>query len=120
MINKRAWEKLPNDLKVIVERAAMANVSYMSSWYESTNIEALIAFKNAGTEIAKLSDEELRIIEGYAWEYLVDESAKNPDYMKAALSMFQFLKDFQPTRDVQQPFSQGRQPYSWPNLPGLK
>jgi TRAP-type mannitol/chloroaromatic compound transport system substrate-binding protein len=120
MINKRAWEKLPNDLKVIVERAAMANVSYMSSWYESTNIEALIAFKNAGTEISKLSDEELRIIEGYAWEYLVDESAKNPDYMKAALSMFQFLKDFQPTRDAQQPFSQGRKPYSWPNLPGLK
>ncbi len=120
MINKGAWEKLPEDLKVIVERAAMANVAYMSSWYESTNIEALNFFKEAGTETIKLSEEELKTLEGYAWEYLVDEAAKNPDYQTAALSMFQFLKDFQGTRETQQPFSQGRNPYSWPNLPGLK
>ncbi|KJS28707.1 MAG: hypothetical protein VR64_22975 [Desulfatitalea sp. BRH_c12] len=120
MINKGAWEKLPDDLKVIVERASIANVAYMSSWYEATNIEALNQFVASGHEIFKLSEEELKKIENYAWEYLVEEAKKNPDYQTAALSMFQFLKDFQPTRDVQQPFSQGRKPYSWPNLPGLK
>jgi TRAP-type mannitol/chloroaromatic compound transport system substrate-binding protein len=62
MINKGVWDKLPNDLKVIVEKAAMANVSYMSSWFESTNIAALNSFKNAGSEILRLSDDELRII----------------------------------------------------------
>ena len=120
MINKGAWEKLPADLKVIVEKAAMANVAYMSSWYETGNIETLGLFKKAGTQIFKLSNAELKKIEEYAWEYLVDEAKKNPDYQKTALSMFQFLKDFEISREVQEPFSQGRNPFSWPKLPGLK
>lgn len=120
MINKKVWEKLPADLKVIVEKAAMANIAYMSSWYETGNIEAIELFKKAGTQTFKLSDAELRKIEEYAWEYLVDESSKNPDFHKAALSMFQYLKNFQATRSFQEPFSQGRNLYSWPKLPGLK
>jgi TRAP-type mannitol/chloroaromatic compound transport system substrate-binding protein len=120
MINKGVWEKLPADLKVIVEKAAMANVSYISSWYETGNIEALQLFKKAGTQIFKLSNAELKKIEEYAWEYLVDESAKNPDYSKAAISMFQYLKDFRTARDAQEPFSQGRNPFTIPKLPGLK
>ena len=105
---------------MIVEKASIANVAYMSSWYETGNIEALQLFKKAGTQIFKLSNAELKKIEEYAWEYLVDESAKNPDYQKAALSMFQFLKDFSVARDAQEPFSQGRNPFTWPKLPGLK
>ncbi|MCK9364718.1 MAG: TRAP transporter substrate-binding protein DctP [Syntrophales bacterium] len=120
MINKQAWQKLPADLKIIVERAAMANVAYMSSWYETGNIEALKLFEKSGHKIFKLSTADLKKIEGYSWEYLVEEAKKNPDYQKAALSMFQFLKDFQPTRDFEEPFSQGRRPFTWPKLPGLK
>ena len=120
MINKGAWDKLPADLKVIVEKAAQANVAYMSSWYETGNIEALELFRKAGSQIFKLSNDELKQIEAYSWEYLVDEAAKNPDFQNAALSMFQFLKDFQATRDSQEPFTQGRNPFTWPNLPGLK
>jgi TRAP-type mannitol/chloroaromatic compound transport system substrate-binding protein len=120
MINKQAWAKLPADLKVVVEKAAMANVAYMSSWYESGNIEALNLFKKSGHQIFKLSNEDLKKIETYSWEYLVEEAKKNPDYQKAALSMFQFMKDFQPTRDFEEPFSQGRRPFTWPKLPGLK
>jgi TRAP-type mannitol/chloroaromatic compound transport system substrate-binding protein len=120
MINKAAWDKLPADLKVVVEKAAMANVSYMSSWYETGNIKALESFNNSGTKTLKLSNNELKQIEQFAWEYLVDEAKKNPDYQKAALSMFQFLKNFHDTRNFQEPFSHGRNPFTWPNLPGLK
>ncbi len=120
MINKGVWAKLPADLKVIVEKAAQANVAYISSWYEAGNIEALGLFQKAGSQIFKLSNAELKKIEEYAWEYLVDEAKKNPDYQMAALSMFQFLKDFAVAREAQEPFSQGRNPFSWPKLPGLK
>ena len=120
MINKNAWAKLPDDLKVIVEKATIATTAYFSSWLETSDIEAQKNFKDAGTQIFKLSNDELKIIEQYAWEYLVTEAEKNPDYHKVALSMFQFLKDFEFARDAERPFSQGRNPFTWPKLPGLK
>lgn len=120
MINKAAWEKLPADLKILVEKAAMANTIYMSSWFETGNIEALKLFKKSGHQIFRLSKADLKTIENYAWEYLVEEAKRNPDYQKVALSMFQFLKDFQDTRTFEEPFGQGRHPFSWPKLPGLK
>ncbi len=120
MINKGAWEKLPADLKVIVERAAQANVAVISSWYETGNMAALYKFKEKGTQIIRLSNADLKKIEEYAWEYLVDEAGKNPDYQKVAVSMFQYLKDFRETRNYQEPFAQGRNPFTIPKLPGLK
>ena len=86
MINKDAWNKLPEDLQEIVEIAAQANVAYMSSWYEVDNIAALEKFKKAGTQVFKLSNEDLKILEGYSWEYLLEEAKKNPDCLKVALS----------------------------------
>lgn len=120
LINRRAWESLPADLKIIVERAAQANMAYMSSWYEVGNIKALQEFERAGTEVIRLSDEDLAVIEGYSWDFLVAESARNPDYHKVALSMFQYLKDFQAVRDYQYPFAHGRNLVTIPDLPGLK
>jgi TRAP-type mannitol/chloroaromatic compound transport system substrate-binding protein len=95
-------------------------MAFMSSWYEVGNIKALQEFENAGTEVIRLSDEDLKIIEGYAWEHLIAESASNPDYRAVALSMFQYLKDFRATRNFQVPFEHGRNPSTIPDLPGLK
>jgi TRAP-type mannitol/chloroaromatic compound transport system substrate-binding protein len=120
MINKDAWAKLPDDLKVVVERAAQANVSVMSSWYETGNMAAFYKFKQAGVQRFQLPESDLKKIEEYAWEYLVDEAAKNPDFHAAALSMFQYMKDFRETRTAQAPFTQGRNPSTIPKLPGLK
>jgi len=120
MINKDAWAKLPADLKLVVERAAQANMAVMSSWYETGNMAALYNFKKAGTQVIRLSNNDLKKLEEYAWEFLVDEASKNPDYQKAALSMFQYLKDFRDVRDFQEPFAQGRNPFTIPKLPGLK
>ncbi len=120
MINKDAWNKLPDDLKKVVEYAAAAGCSVMSSYYETLNIEAIEKFKKAGTQVFKLTNEDLKKIEEYSWEYLLEESKRNPDFHKIALSQIQYLKDFRTTRDVQEPFSQGRNPFKIPNLPGLK
>ena len=86
MINKDAWNKLPKDIQEIIDIAAQANVAYMSSWYEVDNIAAIEKFKKAGTQVFKMSNEELKVLEGYSWEYLLEEAKNNPDWLKVALS----------------------------------
>ena len=120
MINKNAWNALPADLKKVVDLAAQASCSYMSSWYEYENTAAIEKFNKAGTQVFKLKNEDLKKIEEYSWEYLLDESKRNPDFLKIAVSQFQYLKDFRVTRDKQEPFAQGRNLFTIPNLPGLK
>jgi TRAP-type mannitol/chloroaromatic compound transport system substrate-binding protein len=120
MINKDAWAKLPDEYKKIVELAAQAGCSYMSSWFEDQNVAALEKFKKAGTQVFNLGREDLKVLEGYSWEYLLEEAKRNPDFAKAAVSQFQYLKDFRGIRDKQEPFGQGRNPFTIPALPGLK
>jgi TRAP-type mannitol/chloroaromatic compound transport system substrate-binding protein len=120
MINKEAWNKLSAQNKKFIEIAAQASCSYMSSWFENENIAAIENFKKAGTQIFAIGEADLKTLEGYSWEYLLEESKRNPDFLKVALSMFQYLKDFQVTRAKQAPFGHGRNLYTIPNLPGLK
>ena len=120
MINKEAWAKLPDDLKRSWIWRPRRVSSYMSSWYEDNNMAALEKFKKAGTQIFALKNEELKVLEQYSWEYLLEEAKKKPDWLKAAVSQFQYLKDFRAIRDKQDPFGQGRNPFTIPNLPGLK
>jgi TRAP-type mannitol/chloroaromatic compound transport system substrate-binding protein len=120
MINKDAWNKLSAINKKFVEIAAQASCSYMSSWFEHENIAAIENFKKAGTQIFAIGEADLKTLEGYSWEYLLEESKRNPDFLKVALSMFQYLKDFQVPRAKQAPFGHGRNLYTIPNLPGLK
>jgi TRAP-type mannitol/chloroaromatic compound transport system substrate-binding protein len=120
MINKGEWDKLSAENKRLIEIAAQASCSYMSSWFEHENTAAIEKFKKAGTQIFSLKDADLKVLEGYSWEYLLEEAKNNPDFLKTAVSMFQYLKDFQVTRTKQEPFGHGRNPYTIPKLPGLK
>lgn len=120
MINRDAWNKLPADLKRIVEFAATDNMVYMSALYETKNGAALNLFKNKGTETSKLSNKDLKQLEDWSWEYLTMESKRNADYDKIATSIMQYMKDFRMTRDSEEPFSHGRNPWSMPRLPNLK
>lgn len=120
MVNKDAWNKLPADLKKIVEFAAAENMLFMSSLYEARNGNALNFFKNKGTEIFKLSAKDMKQLEEWSWEYITAEAKRNPDYNMVATSIFQYLKDFRMTRDMQDPYSHGRNPSSIPQLPNIK
>jgi len=119
MINKKAWDALTPDLKYIVEIAAMANVTDMYAYFDYLNIAALDKFEKAGTTVYKLTPAELQTIEKYAWQWVEEQSAKNPDYKKVAQSYFQYMKDYAKIRSYNEPFSQGRNPTSYPNI-GLK
>ena len=119
MINKGAWNKLPDDLKKAIELACLANNAYMNSWYEVKNIDAINNFKKAGVQVNRISEKEIDSIEKFAWEFVEKESKANPDFQKVALSMFQYMKDFIVVREYQDPFKHGRIPKTLPNI-GLK
>jgi TRAP-type mannitol/chloroaromatic compound transport system substrate-binding protein len=120
MINKDAWNSLPPDLKKIIEIATTENNIVMASLAEWDNINYIYKFKEKGVEVIKFSAADLRQVEEWVWEYIVEEAKKNPDYDKIVTSMFQYLKDFKDVRDYEIPFSQGRNPSTFPKLPNLK
>lgn len=120
IINKDAWNKLPDDLKGIVEHAAAATVAYIGPMQDYMSIKGLENFNKKGVQVFRLSNEDLNVIEKYSWEYIEQEAKKNPDYLKVVLSTFQYLKDFRDIRAYKEPFNFGRNPTTLPNLPGLK
>ncbi len=120
MINKDAWNSLPPDLKKIIEVAAADNLSHFSSMSESVTAAALKKFAEKGTVVTKFSDKELSQIEAWVWEFIEAEAKKNPDYEKVATSIFQYMKDFSITRDYGLPYTHGRNPTKYPNLPKLR
>ncbi|MBW2559042.1 MAG: TRAP transporter substrate-binding protein DctP [Deltaproteobacteria bacterium] len=116
MINKKAWNSLTPELQRVVELAAQANMAYMTSYFDNLNIATLRKFKESGTTVYKLNEEELRQIEKYAFEWVEQECKKNPDYLKVARSYFQYMKDYTEVRDYCVPFGHGRNPASFPNI----
>jgi TRAP-type mannitol/chloroaromatic compound transport system substrate-binding protein len=120
MINKDAWNSLPPDLKIIIEIAIAENNIFQATLFEMDHIDALKKFREKGTQVFKWSEKDLKQIEEWTWEYLVEEAAKNPDFDRVATSMFQYLKDFSEARDYEAPFGQGRNPKTFPKLPHLK
>lgn len=84
MINMDEWNKLPNDLKAIVEIACRANMVWS---YEKVNWDTIGAVKNfekAGIKESRLDKATLDKIEELAIKFIENESAKNPDYAKIA------------------------------------
>jgi len=120
MINKDAWSALPPDLKKIIEVAISENNLVMTSLAEWDSVEHINKFKAKGTQVFTFSANDLRQIEQWVWEYIIEEAKKNPDYNKVVTSMFQYLKDFSVARNYEGPFGQGRNPMTLPNLPDLK
>ena len=120
IINKDAWNALPPDLKKIIEVATSENNLFMTSLAEWDNIHYVDKFKEKGTQVLKFSAKDLKQIEDWTWEYIVEEAKKNPDYDKIVTSMFQYLKEFRECRDYEIPYAQGRNPTTFPKLPNLK
>jgi len=119
VINKEAWDALTPELQNIIEVASKANMAQMTAYYEKLNIQALKNFEKAGTTVYRYSEKDLEMLEKYAWEWVEQEAAKNPDYKRMAQSYFQFMKDYAQTRTYTIPWGQGRNPVTYPNI-GLK
>jgi TRAP-type mannitol/chloroaromatic compound transport system substrate-binding protein len=91
-INKAAWDKLPDDLKMIVETACAATNLLSHSWAEANNSAALQEFIAQGIQVKVLPDD---VVNGLRKEMgpVYDElAAKDPMFKKVMDSYFTFKK----------------------------
>ncbi|QQS55704.1 MAG: TRAP transporter substrate-binding protein DctP [Candidatus Competibacteraceae bacterium] len=98
-INKDAWDKLPSDLKWIVDTAAKETQLWSTAWQENLNIEAIERFKGK-VEFVRMDDETITSFAKRTKEYLDALKAKYPDVKKVLDSQDKFRKDFAEWREI--------------------
>lgn len=97
--NKEAYEKLPADLKWIVNIAAKETQLWSTAWQENLNVEAIKLFKKK-VEFVKMDDESISTFAKATKEYLEGVKAKYPEVKTTLDSQEQFKKDFAEWREI--------------------
>jgi len=99
MINQKAWDSLPDDLKWIVNIAAKETQLWSNAWIENLNAEAIKRFQEK-VEFVRLDDATLNEFAKITQEYLSGLKEKHSDVKKALDSQEKFKEDFALWRDV--------------------
>jgi TRAP-type mannitol/chloroaromatic compound transport system substrate-binding protein len=97
--NKDAYEKLPEDLKWIVDICAKETQLWSYNWINSLNAEAIRRFKDK-MEFVKMDKETLIEFRKTTKTYLDEVKAKYPDVKKVLDSQEAFIADFADWRDA--------------------
>jgi TRAP-type mannitol/chloroaromatic compound transport system substrate-binding protein len=97
--NKDAYEKLPEDLKWIVDICAKETQLWSYNWINSLNAEAIRRFKDK-MEFVKMDKETLIEFRKTTKTYLDEVKAKYPDVKKVLDSQDAFIADFADWRDA--------------------
>jgi TRAP-type mannitol/chloroaromatic compound transport system substrate-binding protein len=97
--NKDAYDKLPEDLKWIVDIAARETQLWSYNWVNSLNAEAIRRFKEK-VEFVMMDKETIIDFRKTTKTYLDDLKQKFPDVKKVLDSQEEFLESFADWRDV--------------------
>jgi len=115
IINLDVWNKLPKDLKAIVESACMETYYRWGVWFDKYNAEALIELREKhGVKIMKTPDEvNYKFLKTWD-ELIVDESKKNPFFKKVIESQKKYASLLVPARRFMYPNYNFAADYYWP------
>lgn len=97
--NKDAYEKLPQDLKWIIDICAKETQLWSYNWINSLNAEAIRKFKEK-VEFVKMDKETLIAFRKTTKTYLDEVKAKHPDVKKVLDSQEAFIDEYAIWRDV--------------------
>ncbi|MGA9534846.1 MAG: TRAP transporter substrate-binding protein DctP [Desulfobacterales bacterium] len=97
--NKDAYDKLPDDLKWIINIAAMETQLWSYNWVNGLNAEAIRLFKKK-VEIVKMDVDTLVEFRKTTKKYLDGLKEKYPDVKKVLDSQEEFLESFADWRDA--------------------
>lgn len=97
--NKDAYNKLPADLKWIIDIAAKETQLWSANWQEQLNIEAIKLFKKK-VEFVKMDEAAITDFAKVTKEYLEELKAKHPNVKATLDSQEQFKKDFSEWREI--------------------
>ncbi len=98
-INMDSYNKLPADLKWIVDIAAKETQLWSTAWQENLNTEAIKMFKE-NVEFIRMDDEAITSFAKKTKEYLETVKAKHPDVKKTLDSQEKFKEDFAAWREI--------------------
>jgi len=91
VINQKAWDSLPEDLKAIVQAAADATNQEGMLWIEAQNGPALADLvENHGVKVARLPEDVIKALRESSHAILNDAAAKDPMVKKVHDSFFAF------------------------------
>jgi TRAP-type mannitol/chloroaromatic compound transport system substrate-binding protein len=102
LMNKAAWEALPDNYQAMIELAAGESIHWTYAQTEAMNPKAMNEMKSKyGVTNRRWTDEELAAFEK-AWNEVVQEqSAADPDFKKIADSFYAWRKEYKPWADAQ-------------------
>ena len=92
-INKDSYNKLPADLKWIVDIAAKETQQWSTAWAENLNAEAVKLFKKK-VEFVRMDEAAITEFAKASHDYIEGLKAKYPDVKKVMDSQDQFKADF--------------------------
>jgi TRAP-type mannitol/chloroaromatic compound transport system substrate-binding protein len=82
IINKKSYEALPADLKVLLDAAVWKSRLREWLWMESENVKAMDFYKEKGIEIVQVDPETIKTMMKWANDYLDAMGAKDEFYGK--------------------------------------
>ncbi len=97
--NQDAYNKLPEDLKWIVDIAARETQLWSYNWINGLNAEAIKRFSKK-VEIVKMDKETMISFRKTTKKYLDSVKAKYPDVKKVLDSQEAFIEEFAPWREA--------------------
>lgn len=119
-INLDSWNALDDWTKNLLTTAADATLAWSFGHFERINAERTNDFLAQGTEIHKLSAEELARLQEMANGVLVEQSCENPLFAKVAYSQVDFLQKYSEWRSLAEPFGVGRNIKNMPDLSAIE
>ena len=94
IVNKNAYDSLPDDLKKIIETAAASTSIWMFSQFETNNLAALKKLKQEHkVEVYPFPDDVIVALRNYTKEVLDEESAKDETFKRVYEAYQVFMKD---------------------------
>lgn len=100
MVNKTAFEKLPEDLQAIVTYAARVINQDMYDSYTAHNARALKELKEKGVEVRRLPDEVLEKLYEMSFKAYDEQAARDPQFKKVYESYMKFLDEVSPYQEI--------------------
>jgi len=97
--NKDAYDKLPDDLKYIIDIAAKETQLWSINWINNLNAQAINKFKEK-VEIVQMDKATLMEFRKVTHDYVEEMKAKDADVKKIVDSQQNFVEEFAPWREA--------------------
>lgn len=95
LINKKAWDALPETYKAMIEVAGQAQIAYTYAETEAFQFDVMAEMRDKHkVQVKRWSDQDLAIFEKAWIEVLQEESAKDPLFKKIADHYLDFRKRY--------------------------